>query len=218
MSKRILAILCTAVLLVTLIPAAIMASGTKAWELTSAEIDEIIKTNESSENLVQAGGPTKTNDGGLKVSNRAEDWNAIDLKTEGLLKDGVEYTMVVKFSAAAPAIFALKETGGYKDLAVSSEAKKEDTLTFKFKLADIGGKNIRMQTNGDKNDYTIVSAIVWEGEPGTETAATDKTDKTDTTSSDNKKTGVESFIFIALGVLALTAAGAVVFTRKAKSM
>lgn len=212
MTKRILAFLCTAVLLVALVPAALMATGDVVWQLSADEIDEIIKTNESSEGLVQAGSPTKTKEGkGLKISGRQDDWNSVDFKTAAFLEDGVEYTIVAKFSADAPAIFALKETGGYKDLVVSSEAKKSDTLTFKFKMADIGSKNIRFQTNGDKNDYVIESVVVYEGEP--KAGSTTKP-----AASGNAKTGVESYLFIALGVLALTAVGAVVFTRKAKAM
>lgn len=213
--KRVLAIALMALLAVTLTIPAMAADGDLIFELTSAEVDAFLALPDpeaGTANIRAAGKPLFTKEGsGIKISERSANWNCVDLQPELFADAGKDYTVIVGFKAVSGDLqFQLANTDGpYATLAVS-EAAGSATVTYKGKGSEFQSpqRGVRVNTpDGVTDDYIITSIKVYEGDPGSASGP----------SGSNPKTGVETYLFIALGALIPAGAGAVVFGRKAKA-
>ena len=214
MKKFILALTMAALLVVALAAPALAADGDLVYDLTRDVINSYLSIGTNSEdgfirNSGNGSDHAELVADGLQFTGRPNDYSTIDLvvKDNAAFDAGTDYTVVASMkTVSGTAEFRLVTTSGYSDL-VDRVNGASATLSFKF---NGDHANIRFQTAGEE-DFIITSIKVYEGDP-----PAPSTGGGGTGTGSNPKTGVETYIFIALGALALAAAGAVVFARKAK--
>lgn len=212
--RKYLALLAVVAIAVTLIALPVSAAnGDLIYEMTTAEVDAFVADPKTeTAGLRSAGDPLFTKEGsGIKVSERSANWNCVDLRAELFADAGKDYTVVVGFKAVSgDLVFQISNTDGPYAVLAESAAANSATVTYKGKGSEFQApqRGARLHTpDGVVDDFIITSIKVYEGEPGA----------SNNTSSGNPKTGVETYIFVALGALALAGVGAIVFARKAKA-
>lgn len=213
--KKVLAIALMVTLAVMLIVPALAADGDIVWQMSADEKAKYAPGGGGDDTppwIKNCGGGNRTLDGSaIKFFDRTNDYDCIDIVTDGNLDAGKVYTVVAKLrSGGGPQPFKFGMGAGPYSEYYAVDAAMEATLTFKLDAGFDFAKNLRIQTNGTTEDFFLDSVIIYEGDPPKASAPSGN-------SGGNPKTGVETYIFIALGALALAGVGAIVFARKAKA-
>ena len=221
MFKRVL----IALMAVCMIAALTVTASARTLDL-AAEFEAML--NEESAYLQAAGGPDFAFDGGIKVSGRTADWNALDFLFGGL-EAGVDYTLTVGFSSPDANGFLIAEADSPWGWLENTDGTSTDTLTLSFKLdsnLDLNGQNrVRlMPSNQTTGDYTITSISISGGAAAVVdttpvvTAAVATAGDTSVASAatkDGVDTGLAGIATV-IGVAVMATTGVVVSVRKKK--
>lgn len=209
MKKAFLSLAMAALLVAMLVVPTLAASGDVVWKMSADDVAAYVVNNGSDiEWIKNCGGGSRAQEGnGIKVFDRGNDYDCIDIVTSAL-DTSKEYTVVAKVKTAAGGSTTFKfgmGAGPYEEYVAVDGASA--TLTYKITAGFAFAKNLRLQTNGTTEDFIIESVTIYEGEPPVASAST----------GGNAKTGDSTMIFLALGVLALAGCATVLVARKVKA-
>jgi hypothetical protein len=162
----------TALVAVCMIAAFTVTASAMSIDL-AAEFEAMM--NEEGTYLQMAGSPDFAFDGGIKVSGRTADWNAVDFIFNNL-EAGVAYTLTVSFSSPGADGFLIAEADSPWGWLVNTDGTSTDTLSLSFTLDSsllLDGQNrIRlMPSNQTTGDYTITAITLTGGSAAATTPA-----------------------------------------------
>ncbi|MDR0292974.1 MAG: LPXTG cell wall anchor domain-containing protein [Oscillospiraceae bacterium] len=205
MKKTVLSLVTAVLLIAAFTVPALAAGGDLVYEMTAKEVDAFIANpSAETEGLRAAGSPPFSKEGGgIKISGRTADWNALDIRAEVFADADKDYTIIVGFSADAEAEFAIRNTDSPYGVLASERGAKL-TLTYKGKGSEFSGggqRGVRLATvDPPTADFVVTSIKIYEGDPPA-----------------GAKTGDGAMIAFALAALALAGGATVFIARKVKA-
>ncbi|MDR0325915.1 MAG: sortase B protein-sorting domain-containing protein [Oscillospiraceae bacterium] len=216
MKKAFLTFAVAAIFVVMLATPAFAASGDIVWQISAAEIEAYTdggKGNDTAPWIKNCGGGSRAKEGNsIKFFDRTNDYDCIDIVTDGNLNAGTVYTAVAKVRTANGASTTFKYgmgSGPYTEYHAQTGANV--TLTFKLDAANGFDfkKNLRIQTDGTTEDFFIDSIIIYEGDPPAASSGGG--------GGGAAKTGDSAMLALAAIAFALAAGAAVFVVRKVKA-
>jgi LPXTG-motif cell wall-anchored protein len=223
--RKILALVLAFALTAALSVPAFAANGDLVADLAN-DVDFFAGGGDGTDEFMKAGGPEFVKkDGGLLVTNRTANWNALDVYCTGFMEAGKSYTVVVVMGGQnGPVPVQLGQTDSpYGTLVGPETVNAGERVTLTYKVMDGSEfspslRGIRMMTeDGNTDDYIIYSAKVYEGNPPAAGATTTAAPAGDGGGGGNPSTADTSIILFAGMALLMAGALGFVFYRKAKA-
>ena len=167
------------ILLFTNIPFNLSAKANEAtliFELTDSEVDSFITSNENHTFLRPSGNPpfSKSTLGGISITDRNQDWQALDIRCEWM-EPGKTYHIIVEFASDEPTHFKITNTDAPYGVSLAATSRETTSAVLEYEMTHLNTeendqRGVRLTTHPQSSvvDYTIVSIKIYEGDDGLE--------------------------------------------------